>query len=240
MPRIEIMTGPVRGRTGGTSARARRSRIRHVDQISHWDAPFRCNDSHRGSLAKSGPSGSDCVWKSCGGPRINGRAGPRRASRMSAAVSLKYPISSSGSPDVPNRSSTPMRLSGTGAFSPSTSATAEPSPPMMLCSSHVTTWPVFLALATMVSTSMRLDGGDVDDLGRDAVAVEPLGGGERLGDHDAAGDERHVRALAQHVGLAERPTRCPRDRPRAASRGRGGRRTARASRRRSGWRPWRR
>ena len=68
---------------------ARRGRIWHVDQISHRDAPFRCNDSHRGSLAKSASLGLGLrvfvLWRS----RLNARAGPRPPRAMSAAVSPK-------------------------------------------------------------------------------------------------------------------------------------------------------
>ena len=44
----------------------------------------------------------------------------------------------------------------------------------------------------------------VDHLGLDALGGERLGGGERLADRPAGGDDRHVAALAPDRGLAER------------------------------------
>src|SRR5207245_258728 len=49
----------------------------------------------------------------------------------------------------------------------------------------------------------RLDGGDIDDLGVDAVGGELLGRLQRIPDRAARGQNGHVRARAQDVGLAE-------------------------------------
>ena len=48
----------------------------------------------------------------------------------------------------------------------------------------------------------RLDGEHIDHRGLDALFCQS-GGSQRLGDHDAAGDDGHVRALAQHDALAD-------------------------------------
>ncbi len=49
----------------------------------------------------------------------------------------------------------------------------------------------------------RLDGEHIDHRGLDALFCQSGGGSQRLGDHDAAGDDGHVRALAQHDALAD-------------------------------------
>ena len=59
-------------------------------------------------------------------------------------------------PDSPNTSFTPIRFTGTGAFSDRHSHTAPPSPPITECSSTVTTLPVSLAAATTSSSSRGL------------------------------------------------------------------------------------
>ena len=59
-------------------------------------------------------------------------------------------------PDSPNTSLIPIRLTGTGAFSERHSHTAPPKPPIIECSSTVTTLPVSLAAATISSSSSGL------------------------------------------------------------------------------------
>ena len=49
----------------------------------------------------------------------------------------------------------------------------------------------------------RLDAEHVDHLGGDALLGELVGGGERLGDLDATGEEADIGALPQDLGLAE-------------------------------------
>ena len=48
-----------------------------------------------------------------------------------------------------------------------------------------------------------LDGVDVDDGGMDAVGLQQLRGLQGLADHQAAGEDGHVSALAEDVGLAD-------------------------------------
>nr|WP_330389112.1 hypothetical protein [Alkaliphilus peptidifermentans] len=64
---------------------------------------------------------------------------------MASTVNPYFSNSSSGFPDSPNVSAVPILFRGTGQFSEITSATAEPKPPIMLCSSTVTILPVSLA-----------------------------------------------------------------------------------------------
>ena len=88
---------------------------------------------------------------------------------------------STAGPDSPYTSRTPTRRIGTGCCSASTEATASPRPPIIECSSAVTTRPVFFALAT----------------------TRRLGGSKRLGDHKAAGDDRHIGPLAHDYAAAD-------------------------------------
>ena len=59
-------------------------------------------------------------------------------------------------PDSPNTSFTPIRFTGTGAFSERHSHTAPPKPPIIECSSTVTTLPVSFAASTRRSESIGL------------------------------------------------------------------------------------
>ena len=56
--------------------------------------------------------------------------------------------------DSPNRSCAPILRIGTGYDSETTSETAEPNPPRILCSSHVTIAPVSLAAYSKISLSI--------------------------------------------------------------------------------------
>ena len=73
---------------------------------------------------------------------------------ISSAVKPYAFISSSGFPLSPKVSFTPTLKTGTGAFPLTTSHTAEPNPPIMLCSSAVTIAPVSLAALIMASSSI--------------------------------------------------------------------------------------
>ena len=64
--------------------------------------------------------------------------------------------SAASGPDSPKVSASPSRFTGTGYWSDSVSATAPPRPPMIVCSSEVTTNPVRRAAATMPSSSSGL------------------------------------------------------------------------------------
>ena len=75
---------------------------------------------------------------------------------MSAVVRPYLTMRSSGFPDSPKVSLVPTLSRGTHAPSQRTSATAEPRPPMMLCSSAVTQQPVFATDCSMASLSMGL------------------------------------------------------------------------------------
>ena len=78
---------------------------------------------------------------------------------FSAILSASNPktlIRAAPGPDSPKRSLTPIRITFVGAFSLSASHTAPPSPPMMECSSTVTTFPVFFADAATRSVSSGL------------------------------------------------------------------------------------
>ena len=61
---------------------------------------------------------------------------------------------SAGVPDSPNVSLTPTFLTTTGHSSLTTSLTAEPNPPIILCSSAVTIAPVSLAAVIINSLSI--------------------------------------------------------------------------------------
>ena len=64
---------------------------------------------------------------------------------MLAALRPNMSSSSTAGPLLPNLSLTPTRSTGTGFSSHTTSQTALPRPPIMLCSSAVTIAPVFAA-----------------------------------------------------------------------------------------------
>ena len=64
---------------------------------------------------------------------------------ISSAVNPYFFNNSAGVPDSPNVSFTPIFLTTTGHSSLTTSLTAEPNPPIILCSSAVTIAPVSLA-----------------------------------------------------------------------------------------------
>lgn len=63
---------------------------------------------------------------------------------------------STAGPECPNTSFTPTLITGTGQHSVTASATAEPRPPMILCSSAVTITPVSFAHLQTSSLSRRL------------------------------------------------------------------------------------
>ena len=64
--------------------------------------------------------------------------------------------SSSGSPDSPKVSLVPILVTGQGMFSERNSETAEPSPPITLCSSAVTAHPVLETDVTIACVSRGL------------------------------------------------------------------------------------
>ena len=95
----------------------------------------------------------------------------------------------------------PMRTMGVGCSSPSTSATAPPMPPIMLCSSAVTTAPHRWAYRTTVSTSRGLTVCRLT-----TAAAMPCSASRsatsRAMYHVAAGKDSQVPAVPEHRGLA--------------------------------------
>ena len=75
---------------------------------------------------------------------------------MSFDVSPYFSMRSSALPDSPNVSFVPILMRGAGHCSESNSATADPSPPMMLCSSAVIAHPVLETDFLMHSVSSGL------------------------------------------------------------------------------------
>ena len=75
---------------------------------------------------------------------------------MPSAVRPKAASTSAALPERPNTSSTPWRTTGTGQAPERYSATAEPRPPTMLCSSVVTMAPVSRAAWSTSSPSRGL------------------------------------------------------------------------------------
>ena len=71
-------------------------------------------------------------------------------------VNPYFSNNSFGFPLSPNVSLTPTLKTGTGHFSETTSATADPSPPIILCSSAVTITPVSFAAFIINSSSIGL------------------------------------------------------------------------------------
>ena len=83
----------------------------------------------------------------------------RAAFTVLAMFSAERPNSlrrSTAGPECPNSSFTPIFITGTGQQQVTASATAEPRPPMMLCSSAVTIRPVSLAHLQISSLSRGL------------------------------------------------------------------------------------
>ena len=68
---------------------------------------------------------------------------------------------------------------------------------MMLCSSTVMMRRHSRAAVRMMSSSMELDGGHVDDPDGDALALGQHGGAQCLGDHQAGGDDRDIVAVGE-------------------------------------------
>ena len=85
----------------------------------------------------------------------------------------------------------------------SAASTASPRPPMTECSSAVTTWPVLSALARTSSSSSGLMVWMLTTSAETPFSASVVGGGERLGDHEAGRDDGHVGALAQDDALAQ-------------------------------------
>ena len=75
---------------------------------------------------------------------------------IAAAFKLYFSINCAGVPDSPKVSFVPTNSCGTGLFVASALATLSPSPPIILCSSAVTTQPVLLTDFIINSSSRGL------------------------------------------------------------------------------------
>ena len=134
----------------------------------------------------------------------SGRAAElRAASAMCVGVRPYFTSRSSLGADSPKTSWMPTRFMGVGPCSPSVSATAPPSPPMTVCSSAVTTRPVFCGRGDDRLFVQGLERGHVQDVGADALSLEQLRRLHRAVEHDAGGHDRHIDAFADHHGFAD-------------------------------------
>ena len=125
-------------------------------------------------------------------------------------------LSAMASGDMPNSSKrklaepvgakmpgTPSIFIGTGCDSTTTSATALPRPPKTVCSSQVTMAPVSSAACQNRIGVDRPHRRHVEDPGGNATGLQDLGGLQCSVSEYAVGDDGHVTAIVQHVGLAD-------------------------------------